>query len=523
MKTNADTAHQTLKTMHVDDRLFQNLITKRAIPLLRLAHYLHFYTDNKTPLTRPLLGDVLSQSTQLEELFDSYGARNNRRWYQLRAFTASLKLFSNVSYRLLHVHHGLPRYQLLPAEGDFQAATQQTLRFSNDVLRATAKRFLEQAAKLDLPNPENNLLTDYREDLPPGQLLHNRTPRRVTNTAAVVTQLATAFLNLAAESELLNTVVHLSPQDYSRYVPDPVSEESLRYLKHRFHNLQSLYDTYVSDTEIEHLDADLPILRGHATIIFHLLTIATDLTHYYERHLSIQTATKGLRRHPVVHSKPLLRSLMGYAITFAGRYLVCGQRLCHGMLNHYAEVDSITAPVPRYRGFHVRPSTLIAKIVNHYGSNIRMEFEKDSYNAASPLDLFRVNEKINARKRRWLNTEIRDFPLQGKNASQDRLSAIVLNVVMTLAEQGKIIIYEQPLQLSREIVCQNDDLLQQVNQEITRLQATGQIDINTDFTIFFVGDKRVLNDLRLLAENGYGEDSFGNNVPLPKELGYLRR
>jgi hypothetical protein len=523
MKQNADTAQQAINSIHVDDKLFHSLIARRAVPLLRLAYYLSSSVDNNIPLTRPLLGDVLSQSTQLEELFDSYGARNNRRWYQLRACTATLKLFSNISYRLLHIHHGLPRYQLLPVEGDFDAATQQTLNFSNDVLRETAKRFLEQAAKLDLPDTGNNLLTDYREDLPAGQLLHNRTPRRVTNTATVVTQLATAFLNLAAESELLHTVAHLTPQNYSKYVPDPVSEESLRYLKHRFHNLQSLYDTYVSDTEIEHLDADLPVLRGHATIIFHLLTIATDLTHYYERHLYIQTANKGLRRHPIVHAKPLLKSLMGYAITFAGRYLGCGQRLCHGMLNHYAKVDRITAPVPRYRGFHVRPSTLIAKIVNHYGSNIRMEFEEDSYNAASPLELFRVNEKINARKRRWLNAEIRNFPLQGKNNSQDRLSSIVLNVVMTLAEQGKLIIYEQPLQLSQEIAGQNDDLLQQVNQEITRLQGTGQIDINTDLTIVFIGDQRVLTDLQILAENGYGEDSFGNNVPLPKALGYLRR
>jgi predicted site-specific integrase-resolvase len=152
-----------------------------------------------------------------------------------------------------------------------------------------------------------------------------------------------------------------------------------------------------------------------------------------------------------------------------------------------------------------------------------MEFEEDSYDAATPLDLFRVNEKINARKRRWLNAEIRNFPLRGKNESRERLSSIVLNMVMTLAEQGKVIIYEQPLQLSQEIASQNDDLLQQVNQEISRLQATGQIDINTDITITFTGDKRVLADLQMLAENGYGEDSFGNNVPLPKTLGYLRR
>jgi hypothetical protein len=33
----------------------------------------------------------------------------------------------------------------------------------------------------------------------------------------------------------------------------------------------------------------------------------------------------------------------------------------------------------------------------------------------------------------------------------------------------------------------------------------------------------VLEDIRLLAANGYGEDDFGNNLPLPEKLQYLRR
>jgi hypothetical protein len=34
---------------------------------------------------------------------------------------------------------------------------------------------------------------------------------------------------------------------------------------------------------------------------------------------------------------------------------------------------------------------------------------------------------------------------------------------------------------------------------------------------------RVLEDIRTLAENGYGEDKFGNNIVLPKNLSYLKR
>jgi hypothetical protein len=47
--------------------------------------------------------------------------------------------------------------------------------------------------------------------------------------------------------------------------------------------------------------------------------------------------------------------------------------------------------------------------------------------------------------------------------------------------------------------------------------------VESHITVIFEGDKRVLNDIKLLAESGYGEDKFGNNVPLPEKLGYLRR
>jgi len=30
-------------------------------------------------------------------------------------------------------------------------------------------------------------------------------------------------------------------------------------------------------------------------------------------------------------------------------------------------------------------------------------------------------------------------------------------------------------------------------------------------------------DIELLAENGYGEDNSGNNIPLPEQLTYLRQ
>ena len=65
--------------------------------------------------------------------------------------------------------------------------------------------------------------------------------------------------------------------------------------------------------------------------------------------------------------------------------------------------------------------------------------------------------------------------------------------------------------------------MEQVTDEIAKLQVTGKIDIGTEICAIFTGDKRVLEDIQLLAANGYGEDNSGNNISLPERLTYLRQ
>ncbi|HCB13414.1 MAG TPA: hypothetical protein DEP36_07590 [Gammaproteobacteria bacterium] len=506
----------------IDYESFSALTACRAHQLLRLARLLSV-ARSQIILTRPLVADLLSHAIQLEEFLDAYGARNNRQWSRFRSLTATIKLFADISYKLLHIQHSLSSYQLPRIERDFTEATRQTLAFTSDILIRASGRILTKALQLNLPIPADDLSKEnYLEPLPPGHLPRDRATRQVSSTAETVIHVATAYLNLASESQLLHIVEWVKPNQYPSCFPDPISEDNLRYLQFRFHNLQALYDTHVYETEVESLDTDLPILRGHISIVFHLLEIATQLTHHYERHLNAKTGDASLRRNPVISTRALLTMLMNYAIAYAGSYLNEGRCLCHALLKRYAEVGKIEVPVPSYRGFHVRPATLVAKIAQHYGSAITMELDGQCYDASSPMDIFRANERINARKRRWLGSEIGNLWLPVDDPSDHQTRATVLDVVLRLAEQGKIIIYQQPLQLSNEF-SHEGILLEKVTTEIARLMATGQIDIKTDMNIAFTGDKRVLSDLELLANSGYGEDNFGNNVTLPRELAYLRR
>ena len=503
---------------------FQELITKRARTLLGLACYLSQCKSSDKILVRPFLGELFSQSLQLEELLDAYDAGNSCRWCSFRSLTAAIKLFSDVSYELLHIQHSLPAYRLLPIERDFVKATEEALEFTGGVLSRAAEQMVVRASQLGLTVPSRSVREkSYTEELPPGRLPHDCGTRRIETVSETVTLLATAFLNLAAESKDVRAASRAKPEEYASYVLNSISEEKLRSLELRFHNLQSLYDTYVSGTEAEELDTDLPVLRGHISVVFHLLKTATSFAHYYERHVNKELCDSPTRFEPLVKAEELLVVLMNYSVTSISLYIDCAEYLCQRMLKRYAEVDRVEVSVPPYRGFHVRPSTLISKLVLHYGSEVRMQMDEEDYDACSPLELFRANEKINAQKRRWLASEIVHLKLVQEQAGRSDINAIVRSVVLTLAERGKLILYEQPLQLPEEPTGKEGTLLEKVTDEMARLLAMGKIDVDANLTATFIGDKRVLADIKLLAESGYGEDNFGNNIPLPEKLGYLRR
>ena len=508
----------------IAEKDFKKLIEERGRKLLALASRLSTCQSIKEIITRPFLGELLSQSTQVEELLDAYGAGTNCQWCNFRSLTAAIKGFSNVSYELLHIRHVLPGYHLLPTGQDFVKATDETLEFTSDALLQEAKHILIQAEHLGLEvHPEDLEKISYAEELPAGRLEHLCERREIKAVSETVTLLATAFLNLAAESKGVCAASRAKPQEYVSYLSGSVSEEKLRSLQLRFHNLQSLYDTYVSGTEAAELDADLPVLRGHISVVMHLLRTATLFTHHYERHITRQPCTTPTRLKSLVKAEDILTVLMNYSITHISLFIDCAVHLCQEKLKRYAEVVQVELPIPQYRGFHVRPSTLIAKIVQHYGSEVQMLLDQGTYQAHMPLDLFRANEKINAQKRRWLTEEIVRLKLVQEQAADTQIDAVVLGVVLTLAGRGKLIMYEQPLQLPEEPARNQGTLLEKVIDEMARLLAMGKIDVESHITAIFEGDKRVLNDIQLLAESGYGEDKFGNNVPLPEKLGYLRR
>lgn len=504
---------------------FAELVGDRSRELFALATYVKDYSDRQSCFSRPFLGDLLAEASEAEEFLDAYGARQNVRWNRLREWVATLKLFANVSYILHHILKFLPRYQLLPTGRDFRRATNDALAITCSILSAAAPRLLEEAIRLEVPLPDvEPEPASFVEDLPSGRLPADRRSDKTASAAKTVVYLATAFLNLAEESKFLHMEHEQKTGVDVDWIPDPINEKRLRELQEAFHNLQSMYDTHISDSDVESMDTDLKVLRGHITVVYHLLETATSFCHFYERHVAgFSHDEVPPASHGTLKPSELLNLLVNYSILFSSRHILEARSLCHRMLRRYAVEGRITVPVPRYRGFHVRPSTLIAKIVSHYGSTVRMHIGDESYNAGMSLDLFRANEKLNAHKKRYLADEVTHLDLEAEQDSFPDLSSAVRRAVQLLFEAGKIVLYERTVRLEDVEQWESETFDQMLVRVITQLLTQGKIDVETNMTSTFVGDKRVLADIKLLADHNYGEDDFGNNLPLPRQLAYLRK
>jgi len=502
----------------------EELLKRLSDNLNQLYSYLEYIQDrrnSKVLQNSSLMAKVLNESTRIEEILDLYGAKENSAWYPFRQANSAIKRFSNIMYIALHLYARCPYYRL---KGDREAFVNDTWKILGDlgeILTACIEKWLDFGKSLRIPfqtlplpdmSPERNEIT---------KLPVSRKKTKINEPERFIVNMATSFLNLFTNTEILD----LCPEgdcDFSNFIPEQINESQMRSLETEFHNLQSFYDTNIAFTNVEDYDPSLPLIRGHASLIFHLLEGATDLIHYYERHMINYSGQGKMRRFLSISQDKVLNILFQYCIRYSRLFLDHSISLCREVIQQYAEKGQVTVPVPQYRGFHVRPSTLVAKIVQHYGSEVSLFLDDFKCNAAVPLDLFRLNEKINAQKRKSISHTLKSLK-SVKNPTGDDLAHKVNGVFQELIDRELITSYSLVPHIPDLKKLKEESFGEYINRLIAAMLAEGAIDIRTDTKVVFEGDKRVLDDLKILAENGYGEDPFGNNIMLPKELSYLHR
>jgi len=501
-------------------------LSVQSVPLLELCHFAIASVEKPAFPCRHYLSHLHREATRLEEMLDHYGAQTNSIWFPYRESVAAAKLFSSVTYAIKHIKSALDHYNLMSIESDCKIRTDAVLASMTGALISISHNIINQATLCGIP--AKSVVSTFKpctDEKLIGRLAADRTVRHIANVGEFVVSLATKFLNLSEDRDVRAVLREPPTGEFAAYVPDPISEERLRIVESRFHNLQSLYDTYIFESDIEQQNTDLRYLRGHISAIYHLAETATNLAHYYIRHMSpLRRATSEAMQFPM-SANALLALLFEYPLYFSRLYLESAVQLCRKMIRSYSVQAEIEVPIPNYRGFHVRPSTLVAGVVAHYGSEVTMSLDKQQYNAALPLDLFRANEAINAVKRRHIADMLCQDPELNRpfeGSDEERVREIQL-LLMRLMSEKRVVVYDSSLEVDDLDFSGDATLAESATHCIRHLVSVAKMDVISNIMVQFKGDSRALRDLEILAAHGYGEDELGNNVVLPEELAYLSR
>ena len=414
---------------------------------LKCCLYIADQRGDEQMFTKKLYSKLISTSQVLEDFLDFHGAKNNEAWYFYRELCAAIRHLSLGGYSQKHISNRLVFYDL--TDGDlFREEGQRTTAFLTSTLMKLSPVIIEEARTLhitiptdrftykDFPTTTTNEILNYDIDDDSKDLQKKN-----------IVKIAGEFLRIAETFDELGFYEPYAPEEILALVPEKISEVEIRRFEMLVHNLQSSFDTYVIHGGYRFGNRKLKLLRSHFSIVFHLLQMIGRLLHFYERHL-YEAGYKNIykkvqdRLSELVDPEMLLDRTINYGLFYVCQFLTQGNGLAKEILNENIERSVARVGIPVSLGFHLRPSLLVAKIVQYYGGEVELCVGENRFDASSVLDI------------QWAGGKIQ-------------------------------------------------------KENITEVQ--------------FEGDSRALNDIKILASVNYGEDSMGKDVPLPKELKYLRR
>jgi len=374
----------------IKEQEFVPLADRSSQGMLHFAAY--FLKNPETRLNKKNFVTLVKESIELEDFLDDHGARNNKNWLFYGEIVASMRGFAGIAYMINHILSRVKFYNLPEnATGSFIRDAEKRLEFLNASILALCKTLADEAGRLGLTMPvaDSTADTDAADRIVAKILPSNRGHEDVHDIHEYIFRISSKLVDAVKESQPVCIDKKLAKKNLNNtIIPGKINEETLRHLEMHVHNAQSMYDTYIQKTPLESETPTLKTLRGSISVSLHLLNIARELTHFYERHESSI-------RHEVSHKKiallikhtDVLDTIVNFALYYYTKFISRAAQLAQDILSQYSVTLTATVPVPEGLGFHLRPSTLVAKIANHYAGNVTMHLDEKTFDASSVIDI----------------------------------------------------------------------------------------------------------------------------------------
>ncbi|ETR71858.1 MAG: hypothetical protein OMM_02161 [Candidatus Magnetoglobus multicellularis str. Araruama] len=387
---------------HIDQLSFEEKASLFSQEFLSTFVHIQKQAKDHDIFTKKLYSRLISTSHLLEDFLDFHGAKSNKQWYYYRELTATVRHLSLAGCSQRHISNRLDQYMITKPEC-FVEEGEKTHQFITQTLIHLSDIILDEARALGLKVPEilkweyfpglsatDELSFDIDEDLDGIQKDELRKN---------YVKIANDYLNIVKDFEKHTFHVPYPIEKIKEMVPDVINEVEIRRYEMVVHNLQSYFDSYVVYGRGNVCDLKLRKLRAAFSIPLHLLKMMGRLLHFYERHI-IDAGNKDIFKQVkdklggLVDSELLLDRTINYGLFYVCTFLLIGKEWATEILNENIKQSEVKVPVPEPKGFHMRPSLLVAKIVEHFGGKVHLCLADTSFDAGSVLDLQWAGGKI---------------------------------------------------------------------------------------------------------------------------------
>ncbi|MFT7616387.1 MAG: phosphotransferase system HPr (HPr) family protein [Planctomycetota bacterium] len=371
-----------------------------------LIHLDELATQNqKAQLSRRVHALVSEQAALVELLLEDHDARYNKTFAGLLELISSLVAFGEIGQGLKIVALHMRADGFLgesTVDDAFRAETAQTQLFADRSVRALLTAIHSEARSCCDPN---------KSDVSPPQLLSpDMARKRLPHTLGaddhedVGAMIATeASLFLAANKTMNDRAPRQKFDDVAAmkvFVSRVCNEEQARFLEAKLQNIQSRYDTFIANTQIELNSQTLRDFRHALSMSLQLTRILKSLVHFYERHEDdLRTEASKARVSELIDKALVLDRILNYGLYFIYRYMGAGVPAAENLLSEFTTTLVVELDLPEGVVLHARPASLIAKIVTHHNMPVTITIDEDSCYAGSIMQVILLaGRHLEARK-----------------------------------------------------------------------------------------------------------------------------
>jgi len=375
----------------VSEDAFTPILKPFAGELLSLCHYVLEEDDGDgfTCLNMGILANVIRHASDVEHLMDRYRARNNRRYVYFRELAATAKNFGKAAFLLEELKKSADLHRFfLDGDSEFVESVESVDRLFAEVLYRNFLELQKEGRMLELEVPKGRPPVGYGVKLP-NRIFLPHTIEESDSLDRMVTIKKFTQRHEEFSEEALRTLggIIQHKEHLAAGIPEKVNEGTLRRLGTRLHNFLSWYDSHIAQSRIESEILELKRLRDIFPAQLNLFKIATILAHYYERHLLFPSSLIVDRLRTIVPSSQLIETGLYFCLYYIVELFHLGHALADSILDRLVDTVTYELPVPKTLGFHARPCTRVAKVVQHYGAHVKMLVDDQVFDAGSVIEL----------------------------------------------------------------------------------------------------------------------------------------